>query len=132
MTFDEYQQKAHYTSGNDSLEMCALGLNGESGEVADLIKRHKYHGHTLVIPKLEEELGDVLWYIAEMATTLGLSLESVAWANVQKLQQRYPEGFSSKWSINRQPSEATNLPAAHKPCSVCGITGWHSPSCTNK
>ena len=123
MTFDEYQQKAHYTSGHDSLEMCALGLNGESGEVAELIKKHKYHGHTLVIPKLEEELGDVLWYIAEMATTLGLSLESVAWTNVQKLQQRYS---------SRQPSEITSLPAAHKPCSVCGITGWHSPSCTNK
>ena len=119
MTFDEYQDKAHSTSGTKSaLEMCALGLNGESGEVIDLllsalrlsgrcgliadqVKKHKYHGHELLGNKICEELGDILWYVAEMATTLGFSLEHIAIENIRKLQDRYPEGFSSKRSINR-------------------------------
>ncbi len=102
MTFDDYQDNAHKVSSPEaSLEMCALGLSGESGEVADLVKKHKYHGHALPANKLHEELGDVLWYIAEMATQLGFSLEYIALLNIQKLQKRYPEGFSSERSINR-------------------------------
>ncbi len=86
MTFDEYQLKAHTTSGIDgvnAIEMSALGLSAESGEVADLVKKHKYHGHVLDEAKLQEKLGNILWHIAEMATTLGLSLEGLAWTNVQ-------------------------------------------------
>ena len=111
MTFNEYQKKAHITSSTtSSIEMCVLGLCGESGEVADIVKKHKYHGHILPDGKLYEELGDVLWYIAEMATTLGVLLEDIVLMNIRKLQKRYPEGFSSERSINRVRILEAELP----------------------
>ena len=50
---------------------------------------------------LKDELGDVLWYLAEAATAAGLNLEDIASHNVDKLIKRYPEGFSEEHSINR-------------------------------
>ena len=49
-----------------------------------------------------EELGDVLWYCAELACGLGVTLEEVAMKNIGKLRRRYPEGFSAERSINRE------------------------------
>jgi len=107
MDFNEYQELAHRTSGNDdstlkeAISMAALGLNGEAGEIADYIKKYIYHGHRLEWKKLKEEAGDVLWYIAELCTVAGHSLEEVAEYNITKLKARYPEGFSTERSINR-------------------------------
>jgi NTP pyrophosphatase (non-canonical NTP hydrolase) len=78
-----------------------LGLVGESGEVVDLIKKHVYHGHPLDSDKLLKELGDVLWYVAALATALDVELSEVAAKNIAKLTARYPEGFSSEASMNR-------------------------------
>jgi NTP pyrophosphatase (non-canonical NTP hydrolase) len=82
--------------------MTALGLTGESGEVADMIKKTLYHGHLIDIEKLIKELGDVLWYISVMAETLDIPLEKIAEQNIAKLAARYPEGFSEYLSINRK------------------------------
>lgn len=79
----------------------ALGLTGESGEVADLIKKGYGHGHGVDEEKLAKELGDVLWYLAVLAATFGYSLETVAALNVEKLKARYPDGFSYAASIAR-------------------------------
>lgn len=84
-----------------ALGVWALGLAGESGEVADLIKKHLGHGHSLDKGKLTKELGDVLWYIAVLSSEVGMSLEEVAEANLAKLRARYPEGFSTERSLNR-------------------------------
>lgn len=48
-----------------------------------------------------EELGDVLWYCAELAVGLGVTLEDVAAANIDKLRARYPQGFDAERSRNR-------------------------------
>ena len=105
MTFDEYQNEAMRTashpSDDESLLTAALGLCGESGEVADRIKKWRYHGHELGHDDLVKELGDVLWYLALAAEHLGVSLESVAQANINKLWARYPDGFDSERSKNR-------------------------------
>ena len=106
MNFDEYQQLALRTankdlSENDRLAMTALGLVGEAGECADLLKKHLFHGHPLDAVKLTKELGDVLWYIAVMAHEIGVDLEVVAMMNVAKLKARYPEGFTEEKSLNR-------------------------------
>lgn len=105
MNFTSYQKQAALTSGQKGfpqrLVIGALGLNGEAGEVADLVKKHVGHGHELDLFSLEKELGDVLWYLAEICTALDLELSEVARANIEKLKQRYPDGFSTNRSINR-------------------------------
>ena len=108
-TFLAYQKLADSTSGaHDSLDrnearlaIAGLGLAGEAGEVADEIKKVIGHGHKLDEDKLIKEIGDVLWYAAEMCSALGVSLDYVAKKNIEKLKARYPEGFSRERSINR-------------------------------
>lgn len=101
-SLDQYQQLAARTIGSDqSLAVWGLGVAGEAGEVAELIKKVVGHGHPLDRNTLVTEIGDVLWYVSAIATTLGVSLSDVAAANIRKLQQRYPDGFSTERSINR-------------------------------
>lgn len=71
-----------------------LGLTGEAGEFADLMKKHHGHGHDLDRPKAAKELGDVLWYLAVLADSLGYSLDTIAQMNVEKLKARYKKGFT--------------------------------------
>ena len=80
----------------------ALGLTGEAGEVADMIKKHIFHGHDLHTEDLVKELGDVCWYLALLCNAIGIQLEDVMIENIEKLKRRYPEGFSSEASINRE------------------------------
>lgn len=79
----------------------AIGLAGESGEVADLIKKGVFHRHGVNIEKIKEELGDVMWYLAGLCTVLELDLSEILKDNINKLIARYPNGYSSKDSINR-------------------------------
>lgn len=107
VTMAAYQDAALRTwnpnGGDDRSDLAylALGLIGESGEVAEQIKKHFRHGHALDVTHLEEELGDVLWYVAVLADALGVDLDQVAGNNVDKLKRRYPEGFSEKHSRER-------------------------------
>lgn len=94
-------QGEHKWTSVERLTNAAMGLSGESGEITDHIKKHLFHGHDLDRDHLIEELGDVLWYINYMATTLGFSLDDVMERNLQKLRKRYPNGFSSERSKNR-------------------------------
>lgn len=106
MNMNEYQELAgrtsNTTSQEDKIMNAALGLAGETGEVVDIIKKWKYQGHKLDHKKIAEELGDILWYIAEMADGLEVDLEAIAEFNVHKLRQRYPKGFEKEKSINRK------------------------------
>jgi NTP pyrophosphatase (non-canonical NTP hydrolase) len=106
MTLDDYQQLAARTLGRDrtheqQLANAALGLTGEAGEVAEVIKKHLFHATPLDQEALAKELGDCLWYIGAFATVLGLSLDDIAQRNIDKLRRRYPEGFDPARSINR-------------------------------
>lgn len=78
-----------------------LGIAGEAGEVADVIKKEVFHDHPEDTEKIKKELGDVLWYVAAVATVYKLDLEDIAVANLEKLKKRYPDGFSSERSLNR-------------------------------
>ena len=80
----------------------ALGLTGEAGEVADMVKKHIFHKHQLDRFELVKELGDVCWYLALICHALNVSLEEVMDLNVKKLKERYPNGFSVEASINRK------------------------------
>lgn len=97
MTPTKYQAAVDRTMNNlpreDALVNWALGLSGETGEVIEHIKKFAYHGKPLDMDAVEKELGDVLWYVAAMANTLGLSLDEIMQKNVDKLRERYPDGF---------------------------------------
>lgn len=98
MTFSDYQQAALRTSQaephRERLLVQALGLNGEAGEVADLIKKWAWHGKPLDSERIKDELGDCLWYLSDIASAFGLNLDDVAQHNIDKLMKRYPHGFT--------------------------------------
>lgn len=106
MTLNEYQKLA-MTTLNPALEKKdvlingVMGLCGESGEAIDIVKKWLAQGHELDKEKLAKELGDICWYLAETATALGLSLEDIMAANIEKLRKRYPEGFDAARSLHR-------------------------------
>ncbi len=107
LQLDRYQKLAGRTSGAGGdgerrLVIAALGLAGEAGEFANMVKKLTAHGHDIPPNELADELGDVLWYLAEAASACGLQLGDIAQQNVDKLRLRYPEGFSQERSINRE------------------------------
>lgn len=107
MTVNEYQKLAMTTlnrelSQKDILINAVMGLCGESGEATDIVKKHLFQGHDLDREKLAKELGDIAWYLAEAATALNMDLDHIFAANIEKLRKRYPEGFDSARSINRE------------------------------
>lgn len=103
---NEYQRLAMITcnkqlSRSQMLNNAALGLTGEAGEFADHVKKHLFQGHTISHAYLEKEIGDILWYAALACESIGTNLEDVMFANIQKLKERYPEGFKASRSIDR-------------------------------
>lgn len=107
MDFKEYQEKALRTKGDgymmDHVVNGVMGLNGEAGEVIDIVKKHMFQGHELDKDKLVDECGDVLWYLNLIAYGLNIDLEEVAKHNIEKLEKRYPKGYFRKEdSINRK------------------------------
>ena len=83
------------------LLMGCLGLAGESGELLDLFKKWIFHGKPLDEEHAKKELGDVLWYVAEIAHSMGWDLDEIMAMNIDKLRARYPEGFSTEMSNHR-------------------------------
>ncbi len=106
MDIAEYTKEVNRTCGiedpRELLILAALGIAGESGEVVDALKKVLYHSHELDVVELRKELGDLLWYIVLLCDTIGLSLDDVMQANVEKLQERYPQGFDPERSQRRQ------------------------------
>lgn len=95
MNFYQYQRMTDKSAvyadsgGFDDVMYLGLGLTSEAGEVADLLKR-VHRDHVAVDrSKLCEELGDVLWYVAQLCRVYDFELEDVADANIAKLSERY-------------------------------------------
>ena len=108
MTINEYQKAAMRTVNPgvcDQLPNVALGLCGEAGEIADMVKKAEYQGHDLNKEHIAKELGDVAWYLALGATTIGYDLETILQMNVDKLKERYPDGFDPEKSLHRKPGD---------------------------
>jgi NTP pyrophosphatase (non-canonical NTP hydrolase) len=82
--------------------MTSMGISGEAGELTDYMKKILYHGHVPEDELIKKEIGDVLWYLAAMASVLGMSLHDIAEMNIEKLKKRYPNGFSEEDSVNRE------------------------------
>ena len=111
MTINEYQTAALRTAQTDKLTArelllnSALGLCGESGEVADLLKKYHFQGHNLDLNHVAKELGDIAWYLAVGAYSIGYDLETILQMNVDKLKARYPDGFSTDRSLHRAEND---------------------------
>jgi NTP pyrophosphatase (non-canonical NTP hydrolase) len=109
MDFNEYQTKsrktAKYPSIGHGVIYPTLGLTNEAGEVAGKIKKIFRDKNGLIgeaeRAALEGELGDVLWYLSQVCTELGLSLEAVAEHNIEKLYSRLERGKISGDGDNR-------------------------------
>ena len=107
MNIKEYQEKALRTinvrlTKKEQLSNLCMGLAGESGEVVDYIKKCMYHNHKLYKQKVIEELGDLMWYLTNIATFLQIPMDIILNENIKKLEERYPDGFSELNSINRK------------------------------
>lgn len=112
MNLNEYQTEAMRTASGTSTASDenlilngAMGLNGESGEIIDMLKKNMFQGHELDKEHLAKECGDVLWYCAILAKGLGYGLDEIAQMNVDKLRKRYPDGFSVEKSLNRKEGD---------------------------
>lgn len=97
MNFEDYQneakQTALYPRRLNNLEYPTLGLAGEAGEVANIVKKIQRDFNGVITDetrlKLKDELGDVLWYISACADELNLTLTQIAEFNVEKLAKRH-------------------------------------------
>jgi NTP pyrophosphatase (non-canonical NTP hydrolase) len=105
MDFNEYQKLAMRTASDSSKNELILngvmGLCGEAGECIELMKKHLVQGHELDKHKLMDEASDCLWYLAAIASGLGIPLSDIAAYNVEKLKKRYPNGFEREKSVHR-------------------------------
>ena len=113
MTANEYQKEAFkFVSSiqckpeQTDLINSALGINGEAGEFADLVKKSVFNGKPFEVEHAKKELGDIMWYIALACTALDITLEDVLTTNIDKLSARYPKGhFTVKDMLNRKEGD---------------------------
>ena len=108
MLGNEYQKQAmkfaspvSTATENNLLIQGVMGLNGEAGEAIDIVKKHLFHGHDLDKEHLAKELGDVLWYVATAAESIGYDLDDIMQMNIDKLTARYGEKFDTEKSLHR-------------------------------
>lgn len=109
MTFNEYQKKSRetaiYYNKDKNYIYPTLGLVGEAGEIAEKIKKVLRDNGGAVDEKdkveLVKELGDLLWYLSQLSTELGLSLDDIAVSNIEKITSRKERGVLHGSGDNR-------------------------------
>jgi NTP pyrophosphatase (non-canonical NTP hydrolase) len=109
MQMNEYQRLAARTINPNlhsiqQMDHALHGMTSEVGEIHDLFQK-EYQGHEIDPRHLKKELGDLLWMVAEFCTAMNWTLEDVAQANIVKLKERYPEGFSEDRSLHRKEGD---------------------------
>lgn len=111
MSPNEYQRAAMRTAPQKlSLAEAALGMATEASEAADVLKKYLFQGHPLDTEKLKKEMGDALWYMAYVCHIVkDIDLESVMIDNIEKLQTRFPNGFSPEMSMARMDEETQTI-----------------------
>lgn len=108
----QYQELAMRTTKDEWRGKCCwdqkihaiMGLNSEAGEIAGLIQK-MYQGHKLDIEHMKKEIGDAMWFIAEICDAFNLNLDEIMQLNIAKLKARYPDGFEEYRSLNRNDGD---------------------------
>ena len=108
---DTYQSLAGRTInpslGDDArLLDAAAGLAEEAGEILGAVRKHQFQQRPLDRDAITRELGDALWCLGAVATSLGLAVGDVAHTNLEKLRRRYPDGFSPDAAPARSDEDA--------------------------
>lgn len=80
------------------------GLASEAGEVAGILQK-TYQGHEIDYTHVKKELGDVMWFVAEVAESVGSNIDEIMKLNINKLIARYPNGFDEQRSLNREDGD---------------------------
>lgn len=105
MRIRTYQKLADRTVNKDlsSAQKESHALHGMASEVGEIhaLYQKTYQGHPLDKEHLKSELGDLMWFIAEMCTANNWTLEEICIRNITKLEKRFPQGFSAEESLNR-------------------------------
>lgn len=109
MTGNEYQELAARTINPDlydnDLENHALhGMVGEIGEIHSIYQK-MYQGHAADDEHIKKELGDLLWFIAEYCFAKEWNLDDIMQMNIDKLKERYPNGFKAEQSLHRKAGD---------------------------
>lgn len=104
MTLDDYQRAALRTvnpalDASSRLLDAAAGLAEEAGEVLGLVRKQVIQQREAPRERMIEELGDALWCLTIAGDTLGVSLEELAQANLEKLRRRHPNGFRAPQAL---------------------------------
>jgi NTP pyrophosphatase (non-canonical NTP hydrolase) len=138
LSLNEYQ-RGLFTYKKTHEECHALGIAGElaevfkemydavlaAGSIADMVKKAVSHGVAADRDALKKELGDVLWYVTAVANDNNLTLEEIAQANLQKLRERYPNGFVKGGGVREPAAPAANLFVGEN----CKKHGHHASWC---
>lgn len=112
MTFNGFQTGVMRTASDickaNNENMLLNGILGaacESGEMVDLMKKKLFQGHPFDREHYIKACGDVLYYLALIAESLGTTLEEIAIVNNKKLYERYPDGSDSEKSLHRKKGD---------------------------
>lgn len=100
---------------SDSIDVChsIIGLSTEGSELLDVVKKAMFYGKPVDITNLEEEMGDMLWYIATYCNATGNTFEKIAAQNSEKLKARFPEKFTEFHANNRDLVNERNILESH-------------------
>lgn len=108
MQADQYQAEANATNSNkfhididQDIIHAAIGIATEAGEFLDPIKKSMFYGKPVDLVNMDEEVGDILWYIAIYLNARGLTFERIFAQNNAKLKKRYPDKFNEHQALNR-------------------------------
>lgn len=101
-TYQDLADRLDRHKGSLRLIHGIMGLSGEVGELTDAIKKTVMYNKELDVENVKEELGDILWYMSLLLDEVGSSFEEVMKMNHDKLETRYPTGFSEKLAQERR------------------------------
>lgn len=106
---DQHRNFQNYTE--DALRTCKvehqtihhgiIGISTEAGELLDIIKKNVYYDKPVDFPNLNEELGDLMWYVAIICHAADFNFEAILNTNINKLRTRYPDKFTNEYALNR-------------------------------
>jgi NTP pyrophosphatase (non-canonical NTP hydrolase) len=84
-----------------SILHCVIGASTETGELLDQLKKHVYYNKPIDVVNVKEELGDIMWYLSNLARLMNFDIEECLELNIKKLRTRYPDKYSDNDALDR-------------------------------